>query len=113
MSFAPNELVLRAYETRGPVGPGPTVSDVERALLGQTLLEVGPSAPTLCEGWDTHHLVAHLVQRESNPLSTLQSVMSPSSDASVEDLVRRTPFELLVEQFQKGPPSLSFFRIPA
>jgi uncharacterized protein (TIGR03085 family) len=36
----------------------------ERAELCDLLLELGPDAPTLCEGWTTSDLAAHLVLRE-------------------------------------------------
>jgi uncharacterized protein (TIGR03085 family) len=37
---------------------------IERERLADALLAVGPAAPTLCEGWDTRDLAAHLVVRE-------------------------------------------------
>jgi uncharacterized protein (TIGR03085 family) len=36
----------------------------ERSALCDLLLELGPDAPTLCEGWTTADLAAHLVLRE-------------------------------------------------
>ncbi len=36
----------------------------ERRQLCDLLLELGPDAPTLCEGWTTADLAAHLVLRE-------------------------------------------------
>jgi uncharacterized protein (TIGR03085 family) len=36
----------------------------ERAQLCDLLLELGPDAPTLCEGWTTADLAAHLILRE-------------------------------------------------
>lgn len=36
----------------------------ERRLLCDLLVELGPDAPTLCEGWTTADLAAHLVLRE-------------------------------------------------
>ena len=41
-----------------------TVADDERHELASLLLEVGPDAPTLCEGWTTRDLAAHLVIRQ-------------------------------------------------
>lgn len=40
----------------------------ERQHLVEYLREAGPNAPTLCEGWLTRHLIAHLILRESKPL---------------------------------------------
>ncbi|MBM7050666.1 MULTISPECIES: TIGR03085 family metal-binding protein [unclassified Rothia (in: high G+C Gram-positive bacteria)] len=40
----------------------------ERLNLIEYLRGAGPHASTLCEGWQTRHLIAHLVLRESKPL---------------------------------------------
>lgn len=40
---------------------------VERAELCDTFERLGPDAPTLCEGWDTSDLAAHLIVRERHP----------------------------------------------
>ncbi|WP_327009198.1 TIGR03085 family metal-binding protein [Dactylosporangium sp. NBC_01737] len=39
----------------------------ERLALADTLLAAGPDAPTLCDGWATRDLAAHLVLRERRP----------------------------------------------
>jgi uncharacterized protein (TIGR03085 family) len=39
----------------------------ERRLLADLLLREGPDAPTLCTGWTTRDLAAHLVVRERRP----------------------------------------------
>jgi uncharacterized protein (TIGR03085 family) len=39
----------------------------EREALADTLVEVGPDAPTLCEGWNTRDLAAHIVVRDRRP----------------------------------------------
>ncbi len=39
----------------------------ERLLLCDELDRLGPDAPTLCEGWATRDLAAHLVIREGRP----------------------------------------------
>lgn len=39
----------------------------ERAALVDTLRTLGPDAPTLCEGWTTADLAAHIVTLERNP----------------------------------------------
>jgi uncharacterized protein (TIGR03085 family) len=48
----------------------------ERDELCDLLLTLGPDAPTLCEGWTTLDLAAHLVIREREPLSTA-GILSP------------------------------------
>lgn len=47
----------------------------ERTALVDTLREAGPTAPTLCEGWETRHLLAHLLLRESKPLAVAGVVL--------------------------------------
>ena len=45
--------------------------DAEKPALVETLRHADPEAPTLCEGWTTRHLLAHLVQREQDQLANL------------------------------------------
>lgn len=45
----------------------PPPSRRERAALADLLAERGPDAPTLCEGWTTRDLAAHLVARDRRP----------------------------------------------
>jgi uncharacterized protein (TIGR03085 family) len=42
---------------------------IARAQLAQALTDAGPDAPTLCEGWQSRHLAAHVVLREHSPLA--------------------------------------------
>ncbi len=77
--------------------------------LCDLLLECGPDAPTLCEGWSTADLAAHLVVRERRPDSGPGLVWPPL--AGYTDKVRtavrdRTPWEELVETVRRGPPLL-------
>ena len=39
----------------------------ERGALCDTIAETGPDAPTLCVGWLTADLAAHLMARENRP----------------------------------------------
>ena len=47
--------------------PTRAVAAAERSALCDTLLAVGPDAPTLCTPWLTRDLAAHLVLREHRP----------------------------------------------
>ncbi|MFC3385592.1 TIGR03085 family metal-binding protein [Couchioplanes azureus] len=49
----------------------------ERALLAGLLREVGPDAPTLCAGWTTRDLAAHLVVRERRPDAMVGALVPP------------------------------------
>jgi uncharacterized protein (TIGR03085 family) len=112
MTTAPESRDLReVYANRASARTGPAISRVERASLVDTFLRVGPSAATLCAGWDAHHLAAHLVLREGSLLTPLRAA-SKHSDEAVADVAARNEFEYLVEQVRTGPPQLSLFRIP-
>jgi uncharacterized protein (TIGR03085 family) len=75
---------------------------------------VGPDAPTLCEGWTTRDLLAHLVVRERRPDALPGLVFGPlaSHTARMQTrLVTATTWEDLVELFASGPPVLSLFKV--
>jgi hypothetical protein len=55
---------------------------VEREQLCDLFLELGPEAPTLCEGWATLDLAAHLVMREHDPRSAWPSSAATASPSS-------------------------------
>ncbi|HEX4789146.1 MAG TPA: TIGR03085 family metal-binding protein [Actinospica sp.] len=88
----------------------------ERQALAECLATVGPDAPTLCEGWRTADLTAHLVVRESRPDAALGIVAAPVAGWTkrVQDGSRdRTPYPELVERFRSGPPVWSPTRLGA
>jgi uncharacterized protein (TIGR03085 family) len=81
----------------------------ERSVLCDLLVELGPEEPTLCEGWSTADMAAHLVVRERRPDSG-PGLVVPSL-ASYTDRVRtserdRTPFTDLIARVRSGPPML-------
>jgi uncharacterized protein (TIGR03085 family) len=49
----------------------------ERRQIADLFLEVGPDAPTLCEGWATRDLAAHLVVRERRPDAVATRLVPP------------------------------------
>jgi uncharacterized protein (TIGR03085 family) len=86
----------------------------ERTALCALLDETGPKAPTLCEGWQTRHLAAHLVLRERRPdaaAGILGGPLAGHTKRVTETLATQTPFPHLVAQIRNGPPALSPFRI--
>jgi uncharacterized protein (TIGR03085 family) len=86
----------------------------ERTALCALFDETGPEAPTLCEGWRTRHLAAHLVLRERRPDAAAGILGGPLAGHTrrvTETLATRTPFPDLVARLRNGPPALSFFRI--
>ncbi len=80
----------------------------ERAALCDLFDEVGSDAPTLCDGWTTALLAAHLVVRERRPDVGPGLVMGGAAarhTARVTARVaQRVPFSRLVERVRSGPP---------
>jgi len=87
----------------------------ERLALCALLDQVGPREPTLCEGWVTVDLAAHLVLREHRPdagLGMLGGPLAVRTRRLQRRLTDRTPFQNLVEMIRNGPPRLSPFGLP-
>lgn len=87
----------------------------ERQELAELLLATGPDAPTLCEGWTTRDLAAHLVIREARPDAAVGIVLPPL--AGWTDRVQHATsvgqsYPELVRKVRTGPPTLSLFAIP-
>jgi len=92
-----------------------SVASRERAALADLFLEVGPDAPTLCTGWDTRALAAHIVVRERRWDAGFSTVV-PAALAwtrRVQAGYAAKPFEQVVAMFRAGPPWPSPLRIPA
>lgn len=54
-----------------------TYAKRERALFADLLARVGPDEPTLCAGWTTRDLAAHIVVRERRPDASLGMLIPP------------------------------------
>lgn len=87
----------------------------ERRALCALLDETGPDAPTLCEGWTTRDLAAHLVLREHRMDAGAGLLGGPLAGYTARvqrRLAERIPFPQLVQIVRDGPPRLSFFGLP-
>jgi uncharacterized protein (TIGR03085 family) len=87
----------------------------ERRAICDLLAELGPGKPTLCEGWQTGDLAAHLVLRERRPDAGAGVMGGPLSGYTRRvqaRLTERTPFPRLLELIRTGPPRLSVFALP-
>ncbi|MFI6497613.1 TIGR03085 family metal-binding protein [Nonomuraea typhae] len=76
-----------------------THARAERAALCDLLDRIGPDAPTLCTGWTTYDLAAHLVLRERRPDAAAGIALRPLAGytASVQNgLKAKHPFPELV-----------------
>jgi uncharacterized protein (TIGR03085 family) len=91
-----------------------SIAKEERDGICDTLLELGPDASTLCVGWTTHDMVAHLVLRERRPDAAVGIVVRPFAGhtSNVMREVADQPFHELVATFRGGPPWWSVFAIP-
>jgi uncharacterized protein (TIGR03085 family) len=91
-----------------------TAAQRERGALVSTFRDVGPHAPTLCDGWNTTDLAAHLVVRERR-LDATAGIAVPflaGYTAKVQDSVARSKnWDALVDLVASGPPLYSPFKL--
>jgi len=87
----------------------------ERQALSDLLGELGPNHPTLCEGWTTGDLAAHLIVRERRPDAALGIMVSALSShtKNVMNSTKSLPWTEMVDQVRQGPPAWNPFAIPA
>src|SRR3954471_21435001 len=94
----------------------PSFTARERGELADLLDRLGPGAPTLCEGWDTAHLAAHLVVRESRPDALPgfgAELLRPGNPLTswshrLEDRLRASAsYAEIVDRLRSGPPAWS------
>jgi uncharacterized protein (TIGR03085 family) len=92
-----------------------TYSRDERLALAALLEETGPEAPTLCAGWQTKDLAAHVVVRERRPdagVGMLGGPLAGYTDRVRQGYLDRYSYPQLIAFFRSGPPRLSPFAIP-
>lgn len=90
-------------------------SKVERLALCDLFDQVGPDQPTLCEGWTTHDLAAHLYVRENDPIAQPGIMIAGLADTTarrMEQAKAKYGFTGLVDKVRNGPPLLSIYGIP-
>jgi uncharacterized protein (TIGR03085 family) len=111
MPVAPTvEAMSTPVPMRRPSASG--VARAEREAISDLLMQVGPDAPTLCEGWTTRDLAAHLVVRESRMDAALGISWRPlaAHAESVRLRVAQRPWPSLIATLRAGPPVLSPMR---
>jgi uncharacterized protein (TIGR03085 family) len=92
-----------------------TYSQDERHALCDLLTDLGPAKPTLCAGWQTADLAAHLVLRERRPdagAGVLGGPVARYTRLVQARITTRHPFGELVDLIRSGPPRLSMFGLP-
>lgn len=90
---------------------------LERAALADALDAAGPGAPTLCEGWRTEHLAAHVVLRERDLITAAGIAVPALSDRTGRVTLARgdaaadpAGYARLVADVRAGPPGWSPLR---
>ena len=90
-----------------------TLATAERAAICDEFERVGPDRPTLCAGWNTRDLLAHLLVRERQPWvapGLVIPALSPIVDRAMAGFAT-APWSEMVAQLRDGPPSWSPFRV--
>lgn len=81
----------------------------ERSGLCDALIQSGPGAPTLCEGWVTRDLAAHLFVRERRPLAgpgiLFDGPFATVTKRSMATAIRTFGFVGVVAKIRSGPPA--------
>ena len=102
---------------RAGSGHGAAVSGharTERRALADLMVETGPDAPTLCAGWTTRDLAAHLVVRDREPWALPGMVLGGPAGrltASRTASTAQRSWPSLVEAVADGPPGWSPTRL--
>ncbi|NEA39474.1 TIGR03085 family metal-binding protein [Streptomyces sp. SID11385] len=85
----------------------------ERLLLADLLEASGPTAPTLCEGWLTRDLAAHVVVRERRPDAAggmFVKALAPRLERVQAEFAAK-PYEELLQLIRTGPQKYSPFKL--
>jgi uncharacterized protein (TIGR03085 family) len=97
-----------------PRGSSEALDARERRELCDLFEELGPEAPTLCEGWTTTDLAAHLVVRERRPTGGPGILLGGPFARHTEQLMAKEAargYRTLVDRVRNGPP-IGPFAVP-
>ncbi|HEX5017149.1 MAG TPA: TIGR03085 family metal-binding protein [Actinomycetes bacterium] len=90
-----------------------TLAHEERLELAALLAHVGPDAATLCEGWATRDLAAHLVLREGSVAAAgIKARPLSGWTLRTQQRLAHGDYGELVSRFRDGPPPYSVMRLP-
>ncbi|UXX93013.1 TIGR03085 family metal-binding protein [Streptomyces sp. AD2-2] len=90
-----------------------TFAKRERLLLADLLETAGPDAPTLCDGWQTRGLAAHVVVRERRADAAggiMIKQLAPRLERVMTEFTAK-PYEELIQLIRTGPPRFSPFQL--
>ena len=105
---------LRLASAQTGYGVDVTLTQDERAAICDSFEQFGPDAPTLCEGWTTRDLLAHMLVRERRPDASAGIVVPFLKEhlAQVTEQFAAEPYDEMIKTFRGGPPILSVWAIP-
>jgi uncharacterized protein (TIGR03085 family) len=77
----------------------------ERQAMADLMASLGPDAPTMCAGWDTRDLAAHIVLRERRPDAAAAMLVPPvrGHGQRVQRAFAARPYEQLVGLVRDAP----------
>jgi uncharacterized protein (TIGR03085 family) len=83
-------------------------AQAERRVLVTALRDLGPDAPTACEGWATQEMAAHLYIRERRP-DAAPGVVLPGpfaryAERTMASVLRVHSYDDIVAKIANGPP---------
>ncbi|NMO55846.1 TIGR03085 family protein [Actinoplanes sp. TBRC 11911] len=78
---------------------------LERRQLADLLEKLGPDVPTLCEGWTTRDLAAHLVVRERRPDAVVGNYVRPLREhgENVRLAKAAQAYAAVLQEFRRPP----------
>lgn len=78
----------------------------ERRHLVQLMRDLGPDAPTLCEGWSTKDLAAHIAIRERRPDAALGIIAKATAKHTTKVMASYAakPWKELLHLVEEGAP---------
>ncbi|WP_245974858.1 TIGR03085 family metal-binding protein [Corynebacterium alimapuense] len=90
-----------------------TFASTERSSLAKLMLELGPDAPTLCEGWTTQDMAVHLLIRENQPLAAGGMFVPALSDVldKATAKAKARDYTEVVSEWAAGPAKFSPVRL--
>ena len=91
-----------------------STADTERVALCDLLDELGPDAPTLCEGWTTRDLATHLYVRDRDPKAWAGISIGRLHGLADQAMAARAdrPYPEIVADVRAGAPKWSPMGLP-
>jgi uncharacterized protein (TIGR03085 family) len=86
---------------------------LERQRLADLLEKLGPDVPTLCEGWTTRDLAAHLVVRDRRPDAAASTIVKPLREHGEHVRLAKAaePYSAILQELRR-PPAWSLVSNP-